>query len=183
MNEGSSKLHGAIDASRNCGETWELRARISREGDSGDSASPTSGNVDEPAIACLPSGRLFLVSRPDGAYFYSADRGRTWTQQGRLVEKSVFKAPRVFVLSDGAIVCACTYRHLQVFVGRAEGAERTGPLNLDETSYGYPGGILLDDESMLVSYNSSGLAPNSLYVLRFRLNKERNAIQLLPAGE
>ena len=35
--------------------------------------------VDEPGIAQLPSGRLILMSRPDGAIFYSEDEGESWT--------------------------------------------------------------------------------------------------------
>ena len=99
-----------------------------------------------------------------------------------MLTKGKFKAPRLFVLSDGTIVCVCTYRNLQVFLGRNSGRQWTGPLDLDPGSYGYPGGLMLNDESMLVSYCSSGRSPNNVYVVRFRVNEERDDIELLPVG-
>ena len=131
----------------------------------------------------LTDGRLFLISRPDGAWFTSDDEGLTWQFQGRLVTSGKFKAPRVFVLKDGTIVCVCTWRNLQVFIGKNAGTSWVGPLDLDASSYGYPGGYLLEDETMLVSYCSSGKAPNRIHLVRFRVDRDRSGIELLPVAD
>ena len=106
------------------------------------------GNVDETAIARLPDGRLVMVCRRDGGRFYSADQGRTWKYAGRLVTSGKLKAPRLFVLEDGTVVCVCTYRGLTVFLGRDKGKTWSGPRPLDSSCYGYPGAVVLDDESI-----------------------------------
>ena len=177
-----AQLFGAIHRSNDSGKTWTLVSTIKRQGDSRDTASATSANIDEPAIARLPDGRLFLITRPDGGYFFSKDTGKTWNYAGRLVTKGKFKAPRLFVMTDGTVVCVCTYSNLQVFLGRNNGTDWVGPLPLAPSSYGYPGGLMLDDESMLISYCSSGRSPNSLFVLRFRVNDKRNGIERLDIG-
>ena len=204
-NRGDHKWYGAIHASDNNGLTWQLLTRIGRSGDrvftddlgadgeklaeksaggdTGDHASESSSNIDEPALARLPDGRLFLITRPDGGYFFSGDEGRTWQFGGRLVTQGRFKAPRLFVLKDGTVVSVCTYCNLQVFVGRDGGRRWSGPFDLDSSCYGYPGGLRLDDDSILVSYCSSGRAPNQVNLLRFRLNGTRDAVILLEVGK
>ena len=179
----SAKLFGAIHRSDDSGATWRLVSTIRREGLSDDVASETAGNIDEPAIARLPDGRLFLITRPDGGYFFSNDLGKSWQYAGRLVSKGKFKAPRLLVLQDGTVVCVCTYSTLSVFIGRKGGTDWTGPLALDSKAYGYPGGIKLADESMLISYCSSGRAPNSIRVLRFKIDESRTKVQLLKVGD
>ena len=179
----SGKLGGAIHQSKDRGKSWSLLSVIERKGDASDVASKGAGNIDEPAIARLPDGRLFLVCRPDGGRFFSKDGGKTWRYEGRLVTKGKFKAPRVFVLKDGTIVVVATYGNLRVWLGRNAGREWTGPLPLDTSSYGYPGGLKLADESLLVSYCSSGRAPNKIYCVRFRVNEKRNGIELLPMAD
>ena len=175
----SGRLFGAIHRSDDFGRTWRLWSIVRREGNARDTASENSGAVDEMALARLPSGRLMMICRPDGGYFFSDDDGKNWEFGGRLVTSGKFKAPRLFVLSDGTVVCVCTYGTLKVFLGREGGESWTGPLSLDPSSYGYPGGLKLDDESMLVSYCSSGKAPNDVYLLRFRVNQQRDGIDLL----
>ncbi len=199
-----SKWYGAIHASDDSGRSWRLLVRIARsgdrvettnfdadarllanrnsDGDTSDTASAQSSNIDEPALARLPDGRLFLITRPDGGYFLSDDEGRSWSFGGRLVTQGKFKAPRLFVLQDGTIVCVCTYRSLQAFVGRDGGKQWTGPFDLDPAHYGYPGGLLLKDDSMLVSYCSAGGAPNRIHLLRFRVNDARDGVSLLPVA-
>ena len=175
----SAKLLGAIHRSEDNGATWRTISTIRRQGGSGDEASAHSGNVDEPAIARLPDGRLVLVCRPDGGRFYSRDDGVTWKESGRLVTQGKLKAPRLFVLRDGTIVCVCTYGRLTVFLGRDGGTDWSAPIRLDASSYGYPGGVKLEDESILVSYCSSGRPPNRLHVLRFAVREDRDGIELL----
>jgi len=177
------RLFGAIHASDDNGKSWRLVSTLRRTGSDSDTASSTSGNIDEPALALLTDGRLFLISRPDGAWFTSDDEGLTWQFQGRLVTSGKFKAPRVFVLKDGTIVCVCTWRNLQVFIGKNAGTSWVGPLDLDASSYGYPGGYLLEDETMLVSYCSSGKAPNRIHLVRFRVDRDRSGIELLPVAD
>lgn len=178
-NIGSPQLYGAIHRSDDSGKTWRTISTIKRKGNIDDTASKESANVDEPAIARLPDGRLFLICRPDGGRFYSDDNGVTWTAAGRLVTSGKFKAPRLFVLNDSTIVCVCTYGNLRVFIGRDGGKSWTGAIALDASSYGYPGGIKLDDESILVSYCSSGRAPNRVYVARFKVLESRSNIELV----
>ncbi|MBC8356355.1 MAG: exo-alpha-sialidase [Planctomycetes bacterium] len=175
-----SRLYGALHASDDEGRTWSVASRITRSGETADTAGEDSGNIDEPAVTQLPDGRLFLITRPDGGYFFSEDEGANWTFGGRLVTTGKFKAPRLFVLADGTVVCICTYRNLQVFLGRDGGKSWTGPIDLDPTSYGYPGGLQLEDDSMLISYCSSGRAPNRVHLLRFRVDASRTRIELLP---
>ena len=181
QNKSDARLYGAIHASDDSGESWQLVSTITRDGNTNDAAASHAGNIDEPAIAQLADGRLFLITRPDGGYFFSNDEGTHWNFAGRLVTSGKFKAPRLFILSDGTIVCVCTYRNLQVFLGTA-GQAWTGPIDLDPTAYGYPGGLLLEDQSILVSYCSSGRSPNSLHVVRFQVNEQRNGIRLVPVG-
>ncbi len=178
-NAGDDRLYGAIHRSTDSGETWSLHSIIRREGKTSDTASSDSGNIDEPAIARLTDGRLFLITRPDGGYFVSDDDGKSWTFMGRLVKSGKFKAPRLFVLEDGKIVCVCTYRGLTVFIGKDAGKTWSGPIALDSDSYGYPGGWKLKDDTLLVSYCSSGRAPNRIHAARFRVNAQRDGIELL----
>ena len=190
-----TRLYGALHASDDNGRSWRLLATITRDRDGGvgndlaagsgkeiDFANESGANIDEPAITSLPDGSLLLITRPDGGRFTSADEGRTWKFTGRLVTKGKLKAPRLFVLKDGTVVCVCTYRNLQVFLGTAAGTNWVGPFDLDPNCYGYPGGMMLDDESMLVSYCSSGRAPNRIHLLRFRVNEQRTGVELLPVS-
>ena len=180
----AGKLGGAIHQSKDRGKSWSLLSVINREGNAEDKASKGAGNVDEPALARLPDGRLFLICRPDGGRFFSKDSGKTWRYDGKLVTAAgTFKAPRVFALKDGTIVVVASYRNLQVWLGRKGGRDWTGPLELDPSCYGYPGGTKLPDESLLVSYCSSSRAPNKIFCVRFRVNDNRDGIELLPMGE
>ena len=176
----SPRLYGAIHASDDNGVSWRLLSTVTRTGDTRDVAAANSGNIDEPALTQLSDGRLLLVTRPDGGRFVSADAGENWSYQGALVSTGKLKAPRLFTLDDGTVVCVCTYRNLQVFLGRSSGRDWTGPIDLDPHAYGYPGGILLDDGSIMVSYCSSGRAPNRVHVVRFRVDEDRTGIKLLP---
>lgn len=184
--QGDPRLFGAIHASDDQGQSWRLLSTVQRQGDTRDTASTEAGNIDEPAIAALPDQRLLLISRPDGAWYLSKDDGVSWKYRGRLVSRGKFKAPRLFVLGDGTVVCVCTYRNLQAFLGRpaASGDDIawSGPFDLDPSSYGYPGGTMLSDESMLISYCSSGRAPNRIHLLRCRVTPDRTNIELLTVG-
>ena len=167
-------LFGAIHRSDDSGRTWRTAATLRRA---------SGENVDEPAIALLDDGRLVLVTRPDGALFFSSDAGVTWTESGALVESGRVKAPRLFVLSDGTVVCVCTYEgRLHGFLSTDHGVTWTPPLSIDPSAYGYPGGVLLEDDTLLVSYCSAGQAPNRVYVARLGVTAGRDGLVVLPVG-
>ncbi len=166
-------LVGAVHRSTNSGRSWKLWSTIRRE----------EINVDEPAIAELASGEMILVCRPDGGIFHSSNGGRNWKQTGTLIESGKLKAPRLFVLADGTVVCVATYGNLRVFLSRDHGYHWTDAIPLDTSCYGYPGGLLLADNSMLISYVASGRAPSRIYVIRFSVNAAGDGIELLPAGK
>ena len=139
--------------------------------------------VDEPAIAGLSNGQLLLVCRPDGGVFHSSDEGITWNETGRIPARGRFKAPRLFVLGDGTVVCVATVGSLCAFISADHGRTWTDLIRLDGSSYGYPGGVRLADDSMLVSYVERGNAPSRIYVLRFRVNEARDGIDLLAPND
>jgi hypothetical protein len=165
-------LVGAIHRSTNSGRNWKLWSTIRRD----------ETNVDEPAIAELANGQLLLVCRPDGGVFHSKDGGRNWKQTGALISEGRFKAPRLFVLGNGTVVCVATYNNLRVFLSTDHGSTWTDAIALDASCYGYPGGIQMKDDSMLISYVASGRAPSRIYVIRFRVNSGGDGIELLPVG-
>lgn len=167
-----SGLFGAVHRSDDSGKTWKVVSVIRRQMDK---------PVDEPAIAELRDGRLIMVTRPDGGVLYSKDKGATWTESPtKLVPRPKFKAPQIFVLRDGTLVTVATWGSLRVWISKDDGRTWSKDIPLDTSCYGYPGGLVLDDESILVSYCQSGKAPNRVYVIRFQLNKARTNIELLP---
>lgn len=175
---GQRYLRGAIRLSEDSGRTWSIISRIERP----------AQNVDEPAIAELKDGRLMLVTRPDGAVFHSTDQGVTWIDSGARVVpegRAKFKAPQLIVLSDGTVCAIATWGNLRVWISRDHGATWSKDIPLDTSSYGYPGSWILNpgDESILLPYCASGRAPNRVYLVRFRLNPERDGIDLLPVHE
>ncbi len=140
-----------------------------------------NNSIDEPAIAELQDGRLILVTRPDGAVFYSEDQGITWTDSGtRLVESGKFKAPQLIVLEDGTVVAIATWSNLRAWISTDHGATWSKDIPLDTSSYGYPGSFLIDnDESILLPYCASGRAPNRVYLIRFHVNNSRTGVEFL----
>ena len=167
-------LFGAVHQSNDSGRTWKVISEIRRE---------QRRPVDEPAIAELKDGRLLMVTRPDGAVLFSQDKGVTWSESAaRLVSRPKLKAPQVLVLHDGTLVTVATWGNLRVWLSRDDGRTWSHDLPLDPSCYGYPGVLLLDDESILVSYCESGKAPNRVYVIRFRVNAARTGTELLRIG-
>ena len=162
--------YGVIHRSDNAGRTWRVASTIRRNANA----------VDEPAIARLADGRLMLVCRPDGAVFHSRDDGVTWKETGSIPVTGTFKAPRLFVLGDGTIVCAATVGTLSAFISTDGGRTWSRRIAIDDGAYGYPGGVLLADESILVSYVERGRAPSRIFVARVALNADRSGLILLP---
>ncbi|MDP6555423.1 MAG: sialidase family protein [Pirellulaceae bacterium] len=171
---GKKYLHGAIRRSDDSGRTWRVISTIERP----------DNNVDEPAIAQLKDGRLILITRPDGAVFYSNDKGVTWIDSGSRVVPPAspkFKAPQLIVLRDGTIVAVATCGNLRIWISTDHGKTWSKNRSLDTSSYGYPGSwILDDDQSILLPYCASGRAPNRIYLVRFQINEARTGIRLLP---
>ena len=175
---GEKYLRGAIRRSEDSGKTWNIISRIKR----------SERNVDEPVIAELKDGRLILVTRPDGAVFFSADKGVTWTDSGTRVVPAgspKFKAPQLIVLNDGTVFTIATCGNLRIWISKDNGRTWSNDIPLDTSSYGYPGSWILDkeDESLLLPYCASGRAPNRIYLVRFRLNQARDGIDFLSVNE
>jgi len=85
------------------------------------------------------------------------------------------------VLEDGTLVAIATWRNLRAWISRDGGMTWTKDLPLDTGSYGYPGSFVLEkDGSILFPYCASGRAPNTVYLLRFRVNAARDGVELLP---
>ena len=57
------------------------------------------------------------------------------------------------------------------------------PLALDADFYGYPGGFLMADESVLVVYYDAARRQQrtGVWLIRFRLDASREKLELLPA--
>ena len=161
--QGKKQLFGAIHRSDDSGLTWQTISTIHRR----------DLDVDEPAIARFESGLLVMVSRPDGGIFLSDDNGISWNESGQIVESGVLKAPRLIVLPDQTLVCIATYQgslHLFLSRGEVEQALNWTPISLDSSCYGYPGGRLMEDGSLLIPYCESGRAPNRVYLIRLRIH-------------
>ncbi|MBM83167.1 MAG: hypothetical protein CMJ78_21605 [Planctomycetaceae bacterium] len=171
---GEKFLRGAIRRSDDFGKTWKVISRI----------IPPDNNIDEPAIAQLKNGRLILITRPDGAVYFSDDVGVSWRKSKSTVVPpgiSKLKAPQLIVLPDGTVVAVATWRNLRVFLSTDNGKTWSKDIPLDTSSYGYPGSFILEkDGSILLPYCASGRAPNRVYLVRFRVNSDRTGINLLP---
>ena len=177
---GEEKLIGAIHRSTDSGRTWETYSTIHREG----------VDVDEPAIAELADGRLIMVTRPDGGVLYSEDRGKSWTDSGHTVTDQyppTLRAPQLFVLGDGTVVTLATWAveehpepHLRGWISTDAGVTWSDDVALDTSCYGYPGGFLMEDESILVSYCERARGPNRVYVVRLRVTEERDGFEFVP---
>jgi len=169
---GEEFLRGAIRRSDDSGKTWQVISRIIRD----------NNNIDEPAIVELKDGRLLLVTRPDGAVFYSADKGVTWSDSGtRVIPQGggKFKAPQLIALGDGNLVVVATCRNLRAWISVDQGKTWSTDIPIDTESYGYPGSWILDGQSILLPYCASGRAPNRIYLIRFQINTTTKKIKFL----
>ncbi len=179
--DGAGTLHGAIHRSDDAGRSWRLLSRIERD---------DGQDLDEPSLTLLRDGRLMMLSRLDAAVWYSADDGYTW-QLSHHAPFAPLKAHRTAVLADGTVVCWMTSNGvLRVSWSQDGGAtwatDGDGlPLALDADFYGYPGGFLLGDESVLVVYYDAANQQQrtSIWMLRFRLNALRSKLEILPGAD
>jgi len=177
--DGHGGLHGAIHRSDDGGRSWKLTSRVERA---------DGQQLDEPSLTLLPDGRLMMLSRLDAAVLYSEDEGLTWSQS-HLAPLAPLKAHRTAVLADGTVVCWMT-SHGKLRVSwstdagatwRVDGEGR--PFALDPDFYGYPGGFVMDDESVFVVYYDAANRQQrtSVWGIRFRIGAAREGMVILPA--
>lgn len=96
------------------------------------------------------------------------------------------------MLRDGTVVVLATWHvyrvgkgtpHLCAWISTDDGMTWSGGgagIALDTSCYGYPGGFVTEDQSIMVSYCESAHAPNRVYVMRIRVNEARDDIEFLP---
>ncbi|MFW6116098.1 MAG: sialidase family protein [bacterium] len=163
------------------GRTWPLSTIV---------AEQKGFQHDEPAIVCLPDGRLLCVMRENvhttrpSHYVFSDDEGRTWSEP----RPSPFYAdrPAAGVLQGGQVLV--TYRNVEpapgevklevgrnpgtwAWLGDLAGLQGAGGesrfLELEHDScgwhgdYGYSGWVQFEDGEILCVYHHRGEAPNS----------------------
>ncbi len=173
MFKGRSLLDGTIHRSDDDGNTWRIISNIHRDG----------VHTDEGDLVRLSDGRILLVLRPDGGVIASDDDGVTWEEISKIGPDYVY-APRVAVLEDDTVVCTAGGSGGQsIFLSTDEGKTWSDPITVDPSVYGYGKLFLMEDESFLLGYVQSGGTPNRCWLTRFRVNDERNGIELLPIGE
>ena len=173
------KWKGPIYRSHDKGATWKLVSVIED--------APTA--IDEPAIARLPSGRIVLITRPDGAVLMSDDEGKTW---GKRVNTGVkMCAPHLVLQRDGTLVCVYgpgPPDGLQAIFSTDGGETWVTPGNgnvgfmIDPTVYGYPGACELPDGSIYCVYYDSAKnqQDTGVWAIRFRVTADKKGIELLP---
>ena len=172
-------LHGAIHRSDDGGETWRLISALERDDDE---------DLDEPSLTLLEDGRLMLMTRLDAAVFYSEDMGENW-RYSHCAPFAPFKAHRTATLSDGTVVCWMTScGTLRASWSRDGGRtwaldEEGKPWPLDLDAYGYPGGCVLEDESVFAVYYDAANRQQrtTVWGIRFRIDREADRLEILPA--
>ena len=204
MNKGGSLLDGTVHRSDDDGKTWRIVSMIRRRKPVGDQfdakelvlsgdvdrflklGSPKDDNwidTDEGDLGRLSSGRLVLVVRPDGGTLVSDDQARTWKQISRVGPKYVY-APHVVVLRDDTLVLTAGGSGGQcVFLSTDGGRSWSNPIRIDPSCYGYGKLTRLEDETIFVSYVQKHSAPQRCMLVRFRVNKSRDGVELLPVGD
>ncbi len=167
-------LNGAIHRSTDNGITWQLLSTLTR-----DKGQP----IDEPTLTALADGRVMLMTRLDAAIFYSEDQGHTWSFS-HCAPFAPLKAHRTAVLHDGTVVCWMTsHGRLRVSWSSDHGRtwqvdEHGQPLPLDLNSYGYPGGCVLTDESIVAVYYDAANQQQRTHVwaTRFSISPDRKKL-------
>jgi len=180
----SPKWKGPVYRSQDKGATWKLVSVIDD--------APTA--IDEPSIVCLPSGRVVLITRPDGAVLMSDDEGKTWPKRVKTGVKMC--APHLVLQRAGTLVCVYgpgPPGGLQAIFS-SDGGETwvtAGPGNedgsrvgfmIDPTVYGYPGACELPDGSIYCVYfdAANNQQATGVWAIRFRVTADKKGIELLP---
>lgn len=50
---------------------------------------------------------------------------------------------------------------------------------LDTSSYGYPGGFVMEDDSIFISYCASAQPPNRVYAMKVRVEETRKGMEVM----
>ncbi|HAY83278.1 MAG TPA: hypothetical protein DCY79_26015 [Planctomycetaceae bacterium] len=139
-------------------------------------------DTDEGDLGRLSSGRLVLVVRPDGGTLVSDDQAKTWKQISRVGPKYVY-APHLVVLDDDTLVLTAGGGGGQcVFLSTDGGKSWSKPIRIDPSCYGYGKLTLLEDETILLAYVQKHSAPQRCMLVRFKVNKSRDGVELLAVG-
>ena len=70
-----------------------------------------------------------------------------------------------------------------VYLSNDGGKRWSEPIKIDPSVYGYGKVTKLDDESILLSYVQKHSAPQRCMLVRFKVNDQRNGVELLKLGE
>ena len=90
-------------------------------------------------------------------------------------------APHLVVLSDDTLVLTAGGSRGQcVFLSTDGGNSWTASICIDPGVYGYGKLTLLEDEEILLCYVQRHSAPQRCMMVRFRVNAERDGVELLP---
>ncbi|REJ92459.1 MAG: exo-alpha-sialidase [Planctomycetota bacterium] len=204
MNKGGSLLDGTIHRSDDDGRTWRIVSIIRRRKPVDDQSdterlvvsgdvdrflklgSPTDDqwiDTDEGDLGRLSSGRLVLVVRPDGGILVSDDQAQSWKQIGRIGPEYVY-APHMVVLADDTLVLTAGGSGGQcIFLSTDGGKSWSKPITIDPSVYGYGKLTCLEDESIFLAYVQRHSAPQRCMLVRFRVNKSRDGVELLAIGD
>ena len=204
MNKGGSLLDGTIHRSDDDGQTWGVISMIRRRKPASDDTDAkdlvVSGDVDrflklgspkddgwidtdEGDLARLSNGRLVLVVRPDGGTLVSDDEAKSWKQISVVGPKYLY-APHMVTLADDTIVLTAGGSGGQcVYLSNDGGKRWSEPIKIDPSVYGYGKVTKLEDESILLSYVEKHSAPQRCMLVRFKVNDQRNGVELLKLGE
>jgi sialidase-1 len=171
----------AILRSMDRGATWQVLSLIA-----------TDHDLSESSVAQLPNGRLVCISRPEGDICFSDDGGRTWTKPMTFGMRMF--APNLYVLRDGTLLCSHgSYGGggLRAIFSTDGGQTWIAPAAnhgfLIDNVYGYGAAMQLPDESLFLTYQSTGghaaedARNMSIYSLRMKVRPDRSGIDLLPA--
>lgn len=152
-------------------------------------------NLDEPAIAALPDGRLITICRREGAVAWSSDLGNTWTKPQPLPFKMY--DPWLLVLKNGTLICVHGSYNKEMPGVRAILSPDGGAtwmaagsdygFSIDPSVYGYSRGIQLDDGSIFMVYIYTGghtvdqIERQAIFAIRFKVLDGCQGVELLPA--
>ena len=93
-------------------------------------------------------------------------------------------APHIVVLRDDTLVLTAGGSGGQcVFLSTDGGKSWSDPIRIDPSCYGYGKLTRLEDETIFLSYVQKHSAPQRCMLVRFRVNKSRDGVELLPIGD
>lgn len=169
-----------VYASDDLGKSWRFLSRL----------KSNDGALDEPAVTRARDGKLVMISRPAGRIAFSSDEGESWGKPREFGVKMV--APCLLTLKDGTIVCIFGWGPtggIQMMWSDDNGHTWTTPaadrgFKIDDSVYVYAIGCeMLDGSITIVYYDPRGNQTKSaIWSLRVRIRKDRQGIDILPAG-